>query len=316
MDSPRQFIYGPQWKILFYFFVVGIVFLALAGIRVISLAAGFGLALLPLAFAFAGTLHRLVSHRFLELGQTRLSICSGFLHARIAKIPYEEIEQVWESVKGRTSILHLRTKARTFEVVSTLLPDMDSYVAVRDFVNSHLTPKAGGHGNQPQPREEGKYCFKCSYEGNGKIFASNGEGLWRVETQHFGGQRRYPYGLVRLPDFVVYGKDNKEAFRVKLERKWALAQFVMLENGSPVCTIKLRSLLRNKYTLAFVNGQHWVFKMPLFTVIFRGRSDSGKEIRVRLWSHNIWYVLIDPAADNPQLVAALAFIHRERLPFN
>ncbi len=180
MDSPRQFIYGPPWKFLFCFFVVGIALLALAGVHVISLTVGFGLALLPLAFAFAGTLRRLAFPRFLELGQNGLSFCSGFLQTRVTTIPYEEIEQAWESVRGRMSVLHLRTKDRTFEVVSTLLPDMASYVAVKDFVNSRLMPKASGGGSQTQPREAGKYCFKCSYEGNGEIFASNGGRLWRV----------------------------------------------------------------------------------------------------------------------------------------
>lgn len=316
MDSPRQFIYGLQWKILFLFFVVGIALIALAVVRLVSFRVGVGLGIFPLAFAFAGSLRRLAFPRFLELGENTLSICSGLFQARVTKIPYEEVGQAWEVVRGKMSVLHLRTKDRTFEIVSTLLPDMASYVAVKDFLNSRLTPKVSGGGSQTQPREPGIYCFKCSHEGNGEIFASNGERLWRVETQHFGGRPRYPYGLFRLPDFVVYGNDDKEALRVRLERKWALAQFVMLENGSPVCTIRLRSLLRNKYTLAFVNGQNWVFRMPLFTVIFGGRSDSGNEIRVSLWSHNIWYAFIDPSVDNAQLVAALAFIHRERLRFN
>jgi hypothetical protein len=314
--SSLQFIYGPQWKLLFWTLVVGIVFLVLAGMRVISLGSGFGLALLPLAFVVTGTLRRLLCPRFLKLDQTRLSVCSGFFQCCVTKVAYEEIDHAWESATGSMSVLHLRTKARTFEIVSTLLPDMDSYVAARSFINSRLTPEAIDRGNQPQTQQEGKYCFKCSYEGNGEILAATGESLWRFETQHFSGRPRYPYGFLRLPDFVIYGKESKEAFRVKSERKWASAQFALLENGLQVCTIKQRSLLRNKYTLAFVNGEHWVFTMPLFTVAFRGVSDAGKEIHVRLGSHNIWWALIDPSADQPQLVAAIAFIHLESLRCN
>ena len=316
MESPRQFNYGPRWGLILPFFLAGTALIALAAAHLISSKVGLGLAFFPLAFASAGALARLAFPRFLELGQTSLSISPGLLRPRITVIPYDEIWQVSEVVRGRMSVLQLRTKHRTFEIVSTLLPDQASYVAVRDFVNSRIRPEARGRENQPQRKEPGKYCFKCSYEGNGQIFASNGERLWRVETQHFGGRPRYPYGVFRVPDFVVYGQDDKEALRVRLERKWPLARFVMLENESPVCTIRLRSLLRNKYTLAFADGQNWVFTMPLFTVLFRGRSESGKEIRVRLWSHNLWYVLIDPSADTPQLVAALAFLHRERLRFN
>jgi len=36
------------------------------------------------------------------------------------------------------SVLHLRTKSRSFEIVSTLLPDMDSYIAVTNFLSSQL----------------------------------------------------------------------------------------------------------------------------------------------------------------------------------
>ncbi len=316
MDPPRRFAYGPRWRIIVCCFAVGVWLLVLASDHLISFAVGAGLGALPLGFAFVAALLRLAFPRFLELGEETLSVCSGFLQARVTKIPYADIEQSWEVVTGGMTVLKLRTKERTVEIVSTLLPDMTSYAAVRDFVQTRLAPQARMNAKLRKPREVGKYCFKCSYEGNGAIYDSNGEILWRVETQHFGGRPRYPYGLFRLPDFVVYGKDDKEAFRIKLERKWALAQFVMVENGLPVCTVKLRSLLRNKYTFDFVSGQHWVFRMPLFTGNFRGFSDSGQEIRVRLWSHNIWYVLIDPKADNPELVAALAFIHRERLRFN
>ena len=118
------------------------------------------------------------------------------------------------------------------------------------------------------------------------------------------------------PIFVVYDKAEKEIFRIKIERKWALAQFAMLENGSPICIINQRSILRNKFTLNFRNGQKWVFKMPLFTVSFGGWSEAGKTIRIRIRNHNIWCVLIDTNVDSPQLTAALAFILRERLRFN
>jgi hypothetical protein len=54
----------------------------------------------------------------------------------------------------------------------------------------------------------------------------------------------------------------------------------------------------------------------LFTVYFRGWSETGEAIRARLWTHNVWYVAVDIKADSPQLMAALAFIHRERLRCN
>ena len=187
---------------------------------------------------------------------------------------------------------------------------MASYIAVRDFIHSRVTPKE----KSAPPIEAGKYCFRCSYEGDGEIYDSNGGILCRFKTLH--KRPHYPYGFFRLPDFVVHDKVDKEVFRIKLERKWALTQFMMLENDLPICTINQRSVLRNKFTLNFTNGQKWVFRMPLFTVNFGGWSEAGERIRVRVWSHNVWYVLIDTNADSAQLAVALAFIHRERLRFN
>jgi hypothetical protein len=316
VESRSRFAYGPQWPFLFKFWVAAIAALALTGVRVIPFVVGVGLGILPLAFALIGTFRRLLVPAFLELGEETVSLCTGFLQAQVVQLPYADIEESWEVVRGKMTILTLRTKERTFEIVSILLPDAGSYAAVREFINSRLTLREKSRVSQCQPPEPGKYCFTCSYEGDGEIYDSNGEILWRFKTQHFNSRPRYPYGLFRVPDFVVYARDGVEAFRIKFQKKWALAQFVMLENSSPVCAIRLKSPLRNKYTLAFVNGQNWVFKMPLFTVSFRGHSDSGKDIQVRMWSHNVWYVLVDPSADNPQLIAALAFLHRERLRFS
>lgn len=289
-------------------FALGAALLALVGRASFGLGMVFGF--VPLSFALMGIVRRLFLPRFLELGQDALLLPAGFLRTRVASISYADIEQIGEVARGRMTTIKLRTKGGSFEITSILLPDMASYVAVRDFVNSHVTPKEKAE----RPVEAGKYCFRCSYEGNGEIYNSNGEIVWRVKTLH--RRPHYPYGLFRLPDFVVYDKADKECCRVKLERKWALAQFVMIENGLPVCTIRQRSILRNKFTLDFTNGQKWIFHEPLFAVNFSGLSETGEKIRVRLWSHNVWYAQVDAKIDSPQLGAALAFIHRERLRFN
>ncbi len=289
-------------------FVLGAVILTFVGRK--SLGFGIAFGFLPLSFALMGTVRRLFLPRFLELREDTVSISTGFYQAKVTEILYADIEQTSEIKRGRMTTYYLRTKERTFEINSILLPNMASYIAVRDFITSRITPKE----KTAPPIEAGKYCFKCSYEGNGEIYDSNGGILWRFKTLH--KRPHYPYGLFRLPDFVVNDKSDKELFRIKLERKWSLGQFVMLEDGLPVCTINQRSFLRNKFTLNFTGGQKWVFRMPLFTVRFGGLSETGEKIRVGVRTHNIWYVFIDANIDSPQLVAALAFIHRERLRLN
>lgn len=306
MDLPRRFPYNPQWRIVLFGFAFGGTMFVFVKVHWMFLALG----TVFVSFASLLAMRRLIFPKFLEMGQDSLLVPRGFSQTSIQKISYADIEDSWETAHGSTTVtLNLHVKGRTFEINSIMFPDTASYVAVRDFVNSRVTPKE----KTVQPIEAGKHCFNCSYEGNGEIYNSNGEIVWRVKTLHT--RPHYPYGLFRLPDFVVYDKADKEVFRIKLEQKWSLAQFVMVENGLPICSIKQRSILRNKYTLDFANGQKWVFRMPLFTVNFGGLSETAKKIRVRLWTHNIWHVLIDTNVDNPQLVAALAFIHRERLRF-
>lgn len=292
---------GPQWRQIVMMFALGAVILTLVGGK----SFGFGLAFsfLPLSFALMGTARRLFLPRFLELRQDTLSISTGFYQAKVTEILYADIEQTSEVKRGRMTTFYLRTKERTFEINSILLPNTASYVAVRDCITSRVTPKE----KTVPPIAAGKYCFRCSYEGIGEIYDSNGGILWRFKTLH--KRPHYPYGFFRLPDFVVHDKADNELVRIKLEQKWVLARFVVIENGLSICTIKLRSILRNKYSLNFANGQRWIFRLPLFTVNFGGLSEMGEKIRVRVQTHNIWYVQIDANIDSPQLVAALAFIH-------
>jgi len=234
------------------------------------------------------------------------------------KVRYADIEATQERIFGTQKQIirpmmafKLRTKERTFEINSKLLPDKASYVEIRDFITSRVTPKE----EKPKSAERGLYGFHCAYEGNGAIYNSLGEILWRFKTWQT-GTGHYPYGVFHLPDFVVADPADKEVYRIKLKRQFSLGKFEMTENGAVICVIRQRSFLRNKFTLEFSNGQKWVFRMPLFSVRFGGISDSGAKVRVLVRTHNLWHVWIDPAADNRQLVAALAFIHRERLRFN
>lgn len=160
----------------------------------------------------------------------------------------------------------------------------------------------------------GTYTSHCSYEGDGGIYNAAGE-LWQVKTLHPGG-KRFPHSFFKIPDFLVSDKSGKEIFRINCDRRWPLASFTMIEKDAPLCSIRLQSVLRNKYTLHFANGQKWIYHMPLFTVIFKGTSEAGGQIHVRLRTHQVWQIWVTPESDTPELIAAIAFLHRERLRFN
>ncbi len=310
MNLPQSFPYGPRWGGILPLFAVGAAILAFSVMHPVFHRAGLALGSLPLALALAATVRRLVFPRFVELRQDTFVVCGGFLQARATEVPYTAIENGWEFATPRVRALTMKVNGRTVEISSRLMPDMASYVAVRDFLKSRFPPK------QPQLVQAGMYCFRCSYEGNGEICDSNGGVLWRFRTLHPSGRPRYPYGVFRLPDFVVEDTTGKEIFRVRRVRAWPLGRFEMVHEGVPVCAIRQRSLLRNRYALEFPGGRRWWFRMPLFTVMFQGASEAGETVRVRFRTHNVWFVVVEPKADAPQLVAALAFIHRERLRFN
>jgi hypothetical protein len=318
VELPRRYPFNPPWRIILLLFATGAGMLALLGLHWAPARLGAALGAIVVAFAFVLAVRRIALPRFLELGQDAFLLPAGFLRARTTKIVYADIEWTREIKRG-DAILELRAKGRTYDILSSFLPDAASYVDVGNFVTSRLREEQQKHPRPPQSTEGSQYCFQCSYEGNGEIYNRAGEILWRCRTQHPRGDPQSTfvtvpmYGLLRLADFVVYDTAEKELLRVKRDRRLPMARFVMVENGSPVCTIRQRSILLNRYQLDFAGGPKWTFHMPLFTVYFKGVSDAGARIRVRLWSHNVWYALIDTGVDSPRLVAALAFIHRERL---
>ena len=139
-----------------------------------------------------------------------------------------------------------------------------------------------------QPGEPMSYGFGCTSEGSGAIYDTTNRALWQFTGQNGRHQWHPPYGNFRLPDFVVYDPDKRERFRVKRVRRLPMSRFVMTENGQPICTISQRSILLNRYRLEFTSGEKWTFHMPLFTIYFKGWSDTGGKFFVRLETHNSW----------------------------
>jgi hypothetical protein len=90
---------------------------------------------------------RLDNPQFLELREDALVLPQQpFFQIRIIRIAYADIERVWEvQVSGQT-FLYLTSGGRKQTIVASLLPDMDSYIAVKDFLQSHVQ-----HQNRQQP---------------------------------------------------------------------------------------------------------------------------------------------------------------------
>jgi uncharacterized protein YxjI len=158
-----------------------------------------------------------------------------------------------------------------------------------------------------------EYGFLCTFDGNGEIYNRDNKMLWRFKTIFRNSRPVFPCSVFRLlPDFILYDTDSQELLTIRCEQGYPLPRFVMIDNDSSVCTIKQMSILQNKYIIEFNSGYKWTFKIPLFTVFYKGVSESGVEVQVRMQRHDTWHVQIPSNIDNLRLVAAFAFLHREQ----
>jgi hypothetical protein len=53
----------------------------------------------------------------------------------MAKVDYRSIKRVWRHYLPFAGVLRVATEKRTYEIVSTLLPDDESYRALEEFLD-------------------------------------------------------------------------------------------------------------------------------------------------------------------------------------
>jgi hypothetical protein len=146
---------------------------------------------------------------------------------------------------------------------------------------------------------------------DGEVRDEQGSLRWRYAT------RANPSGLwlenpLRKPDFVFAEANAREETIIR-RVSFVPSTFDIVEAGGVIGTIKMLSIFRNQYSISIVGVSSWTFRMPLFTVLFFGKSAAGFEIWVRVGpSEREWSILIKPGITQRCLVAALAFIHNER----
>lgn len=161
-----------------------------------------------------------------------------------------------------------------------------------------------------------RYSTGCTYYGDGAIYSfeegrKEGRGVFRFRNEP--QPKTLMYGLVRLPEFVVYDPDGKEVVRIRRTRRFPRAIFEMREGKELRATIVRRHPLFSSYDIRLAGGPHWRFKLPLFTIDFFGESSIGGRLLAWLDTHYQWFMVVDTNHDSPYLIHALAFIHRERI---
>ncbi|WP_165223273.1 hypothetical protein [Aquisphaera insulae] len=89
------------------------------------------------------------------------------------------------------------------------------------------------------------------------------------------------------------------------------ARYAMRRGDEVVWTLAIRSILLRRHALDIAGGESWTFETPFFNLRIRGitRGTPGLLGGVGL-SKRQWCLAIEPGRDTPDLLAAIAFLHR------
>ena len=138
MNAPARYRYDPRWELVALFWTIA------SSLPIVVLAGCFPSTLgIAASLAFAGlgmltTLRRYAFPRALVLDEEGVWLPSGFMRMKVRRVVFGEISAVWEAfLPFRTAVLCLRCRGETFEVVSALFQDTESYQAVGRYICSH-----------------------------------------------------------------------------------------------------------------------------------------------------------------------------------
>jgi hypothetical protein len=142
MKLPARYPYNPRWQI------VAMLWTFVAALTIVSFISGayvpraLGIAL-RLVVVFVGlgtlsTLRRYAFPRYLAVDEEGVWLPSGILRMNVRRVVFAEISDVWEAFIPRTVALCIRSQGKTYEVVSTLLPDHKTYLEVAGYIYSRV----------------------------------------------------------------------------------------------------------------------------------------------------------------------------------
>jgi hypothetical protein len=160
-----------------------------------------------------------------------------------------------------------------------------------------------------------KYICQIERGGKGRNgFVRDEQGVirWRYGTREnwpLGRWMENPFGKL---DFVVSAKGEPRDELVIRRISFVPSIFKIMEAGNPVGTIRMRSFLWMEYAIEIQGAESLIFRLPLFTVRFWGRSAGGTVVWALIGPSKMqWNVVIRPGLGSRKLMAALAFIHNE-----
>jgi hypothetical protein len=159
----------------------------------------------------------------------------------------------------------------------------------------------------------GKYVCEIAHEMHGRdgtVSDETGVVRWRYYARKNSSGHTWGNPFNKR-DFVIADPTGQAELVIR-RISFIPSIFHLLDGDRVVGRIRMRSLLRLKYAIEVAGLNTWIFRMPPFTMRFRG--NSGK--RTDIWAlvgptKKQWGVLIRPDFNDERIVAAVAFIHNE-----
>jgi hypothetical protein len=140
MNLPSQYSYQPRLWLIALTVGAGLAWLTSAvfecGCRPHGFRLWFGL--LPVMLGLLLTVRRLLLKSYLVFDKDALIVPTGFGRVRAKRVPYTSIERVRESRLPFAVFLYVVAKEGKFEIVSTMLPDANSYIDVGKFLYTQV----------------------------------------------------------------------------------------------------------------------------------------------------------------------------------
>jgi hypothetical protein len=144
----HEYPYNPRLRLIFLVSGVGLLWIGVQRLSWGRMPTGFSLwfGLLPIMRALLLGVRRVSFDRRLLLDKEEMILPTGFLQMGTARVAYASIERVWRHYLPATVVLRVATETRTFEIVSVLLPDNESYRALEEFLNLKAQENAANKG--------------------------------------------------------------------------------------------------------------------------------------------------------------------------
>jgi hypothetical protein len=150
MNIPHRYPYNPQPRLILWVSGAGLAWIAIQRLSWGRLPTGFSLwfGLVPVVLAMLLVVRRVMGDRSVLLNEDEMILPTGFLQTGTSRILYSSIQRVWRHYLPATVVLRVATERRTHEIVSMLLPDSESYLAIERFLTAkaHENTRSGGSG--------------------------------------------------------------------------------------------------------------------------------------------------------------------------